>query len=117
MSDPGDPRPWEGPGAVRRDCEPHRGDHLALLGTVSVVLSAAGWVFSLLLPLVGIGLGVAVVVMARRDLAKMRSGLMDPAGECAVKAARRRSVWGIVLGLLAWVLCLSLLAALLMRHA
>ena len=29
-----DDRPWERPGAVRRDCEPHRGEMLLLLWRV-----------------------------------------------------------------------------------
>ena len=111
-ADPDDPRPWEQPGGVRRDCEPHRGDHLAVLGTVSVVLSLGGSVLSLILTLGGVVLGVAVVVMARHDLAKMRAGLMDPSGEGLVKTARRRGLWGIALGLLVLVLCLGLLVAL-----
>jgi hypothetical protein len=30
-----EPRPWERPGAVRRDCEPHRGDWLQLRALVT----------------------------------------------------------------------------------
>jgi hypothetical protein len=34
-------RLWEGPGAVRRDCAPHRGNLLGALGTLS--LTAGSW--------------------------------------------------------------------------
>jgi hypothetical protein len=37
-----DDRPWDRPGAVRRDCEPHRGPALRLLGGAGVGLVAAG---------------------------------------------------------------------------
>jgi hypothetical protein len=120
MSDPDRPpaeepntaRPWEEPGAVRRDCEPHRGDYLAVLGTVSIVMSLAGSVLSLLVVLIGIGLGVAVVVMAGQDLEKMRTGVMDSGGEGLVKTARRRGYWGVSLGLVVVGLCVGLIVAL-----
>jgi hypothetical protein len=109
---PDAPRPWEQPGVVRRDCEPHRGDYLAVLGTVSIVMSLAGSLLSLLIVLIGIGLGVAVVVMAGHDLEKMRTGAMDSGGEGLVKTARRRGLWAIALGLLVVVLCVGLVVAL-----
>ncbi|HEV3258190.1 MAG TPA: hypothetical protein VG013_14995, partial [Gemmataceae bacterium] len=38
----GEARPWEQPGAVRRDVAPHRGELLRLLATISLACSAAG---------------------------------------------------------------------------
>lgn len=35
-----DPRPWDDPGAVRRDREPHRGRALLLLASVALAVSA-----------------------------------------------------------------------------
>src|SRR5262249_10530030 len=40
--DDADPRPWERPGAVRRDCEPDRGQTLLLLGCSALVLGVVG---------------------------------------------------------------------------
>jgi hypothetical protein len=40
--DAGDVRPWEQPGAVRRDCEPHRGPALLLLARVGLGLAVPG---------------------------------------------------------------------------
>src|SRR5262249_7276236 len=41
-----DERPWEGPGAVRRDCAPHRGSWFVLLASVNgfgIAVAVAGW--------------------------------------------------------------------------
>src|SRR5262245_40727867 len=77
---PYDPRPpWERPGFVRRDCDPHRGEPLALLGSVSLLFGVMS--LCLCLPaLIAVPVGAAVWVTARRDLDKMRAGLMDPEG-------------------------------------
>src|SRR6516165_2275482 len=101
-----DDRPWERPGAVRRDCEPHRAGLLQALGNVGLVFSAAGLVAALclcalplvavviLLPcsLLGVPCGLTARALARRDLLMMRAGLMDRAGigrtERALSAAR-----------------------------
>lgn len=73
-------RPWEMPGAVRRDCESHRAELLSWLAPV------AFWA-SLFIPctagisgLVGLPLAVGVCRMARADLGRMDRGLMDPDG-------------------------------------
>lgn len=90
-------RPWERPGALRRDCEPHRGPVLGALGLAACL----GGLFSLLLGapgVFGITLGVAVRQMARRDLGLMRAGLMDRAGEVDTDQARRCSAVGVALG-------------------
>jgi hypothetical protein len=39
--DPDDPRPWEQPGAVRRDVEPHRGRPLLVFGSVALLYAVA----------------------------------------------------------------------------
>jgi hypothetical protein len=60
-------------GQVRRDCEPHRGPFLQVLGALGMAL---GWLGACLgLPgLAGLPLCIAVWAMARRDLKKMQSG-------------------------------------------
>jgi hypothetical protein len=81
-------------GQVRRDCEPHRGPFLQLLGAASVILGLLS--AALLLPiLAGVPLSVAVWVMARRDQAKMHAGLMDPEGKEAVAVARKWAINGL----------------------
>ena len=53
-----DPRPWERPGGVRRDCEPHRGRLLHVLGVLSLV---CGMLSGCLAPaILALPLGVAV---------------------------------------------------------
>jgi hypothetical protein len=87
---------------VRRDCEPHRGNWLRLLADLSVVCGVLSFV--LVVPaLVAMPLGTIVTVLAHRDLAKMRSGAMDPTGRPQVEGAARAAVVGAVLGALAWL--------------
>jgi uncharacterized membrane protein YccF (DUF307 family) len=100
----GGERPWEQLGTVRRDCEPHRGKLLLGLGGVAVLSGVVG--FGIVAPsLIGLPLGIAVWVLAERDLVKMRSGLMDPGGLQDVQNARRLAVLGLILSALCLVLC------------
>jgi hypothetical protein len=57
---PEDDRPWERPGAFRRDGEPHRGDLLIFLARLSVVFSALSLC---LVPLAVIVLPLGVLVL------------------------------------------------------
>jgi hypothetical protein len=118
--------PWELPGNFRRDAEPHRGPLLRKLADAGYVCSAAsccpflfGVVFGVLdnvgpvrfggsgvivlaiaVGLLGVGLSIMTLVLARRDLAGMRSGLVDPTGEgeteFACGRAVRNTVWGFL---------------------
>ncbi len=112
-------RPWEQPGAVRRDCEPHRGLLLLVLGHV-------GWIcgFVVLLPaclvgghhkvhsvpqrfllfviapltilmLSGLSLSLLAWMLSRRDLEAMAAGRMDLAGEDSTQKARRAGLVGL----------------------
>jgi hypothetical protein len=84
-------QPWEEPGAVRRDCKPHRAHLLLWLGSASFLL---GLLSCLLLPaLVAVVLGFIVSAMGSRDLALMADGSMDPAGDADTRRALR---WGFV---------------------
>jgi hypothetical protein len=100
----GGERPWERPGTVRRDGEPHRGNLLLGLGGLAV-LSGGLSVGTALPGLIGLPLGIAVWVLAERDLVKMRSGLMDPGGLQDVQNARRLGVLGLTLSATCLVLC------------
>jgi hypothetical protein len=87
-----DDRPWERPGAVRRDCEPHRGDLLFFLGRLSIGPSCLSmWLVPL--AVIGLPLGLAVLWLSARDLRQMCAGHMDPAGKGLVSAARRNAAW------------------------
>jgi hypothetical protein len=88
-------------GEVRRDCEPHRGQLLQLLGAVCMVLGVLS-VCVLLPSLAGFPLGLSVWVMARRDQERMHVGVMDPEGKEAAEVARKWAVNGIVLCVLSW---------------
>jgi hypothetical protein len=81
-------RPWEHPGQWRRDGLPHRARLLVVLVGVATVSACSGWVFVVPAP-VGVGLGLLVWLLARRDLRLMAAGLMDPAGEEQTRQAQQ----------------------------
>jgi hypothetical protein len=93
-----DERPWERPGAVRRDCEPHRGPLLFWLGGGSLLCGIA-WLWLVVPALIGLPLGVVVLLLGGRDLKKMAAGVMDPEGAELVKKSGRYAVGGVVLSL------------------
>jgi hypothetical protein len=120
MKDPGpqpvpdEPRPWERPGTVRRDVEPHRDRLLRLLGIASLVIPFAGLFLSPLIGLVaGVSLGLTVWVLAGRDLAKMEAGLMDPDGRRETKSARRLGLAGVLVSLAVLILVVAAVIAVL----
>jgi hypothetical protein len=93
-------RPWERPGAVRRDCEPHRAELLHALGVAALV--CAGFAGCLAVPaVVGLALGGAVWLLGRRDRARMSAGLMDPAGQAVTWDAQAMAAVAAGLCLLA----------------
>ena len=117
----GDERPWEQPGCVRRDCEPHRGRLLLAVGNVSlfcgfftvaffftalvglavgnVSLLCGALSFALFPALVGLLCGITAWWMARRDLGRMGTGLMDPAGKGPTERALYWAGEGVGTGL------------------
>jgi hypothetical protein len=95
-------RPWELPGGLRRDCEPHRGDQLRVIGLTSYVCGLLSLV--LVFPgVIGVLLGIVVWGVARRDLSRMRAGFMDPGGKRPASFAAKCAVAGVVLSLLSAV--------------
>ena len=80
-------RLWELPGAVRRDCEPHRGKLLLRLSMLTAGLAASGAVL-LITALLAVPLAAAIFAVARHDLASMRRGVMAPAGEADTDLAK-----------------------------
>jgi hypothetical protein len=98
---------------VRRDCEPDRAWLLGPMGQASMYCAAVAW-FPCFAPLalVAAPLSLTTWLLARRDLAKMRAGLMDPRGELVTKLAQQYAA--IALGfllfsaaLLGWLLVMS----------
>jgi hypothetical protein len=122
-----DARPWEQHGSVRRDCEPHRSGLLQLLAWASLGVGSVQFALALLTvilgapPFVGFAsrvlsgatlalalvLAVSARILARRDIKKMRAGVMDPAGEGPAWLARFVSLLGVAIGLLAAVMLLG----------
>jgi hypothetical protein len=84
----------------RRDCEAHRGRLIAMLGTVSMFFGGLALCFFGLGVLISGPLGVAAWVMANRDLALMRAGLMDPQGRPQTENGRAAGIVGLFLGVL-----------------
>jgi hypothetical protein len=90
-------RPWEQPGAVRRDCEPHRGSFLATLAFCSILCGFLGF---LLIPAVaGVILAGLGSRMAAVDLGKIENGLLDPDGKEETEIARHQFRVGLILNL------------------
>jgi hypothetical protein len=109
-----DDRPWERPGARRRDCEPHQplrptlmrflvtlfagciASSLYLLGastTSGPLVPAAG---SVIAGVLGLPLSAMTWAMARADMEKMRVNLMDPKGRVSTANALRYARIGTV---------------------
>lgn len=107
-------RPWEQPGVLRRDCEPHRGRLLLVLSGVSIPIG----LLSLLLVLpafLGLIIGVAALVLARHDLVEMRAGVRDSSGEAETRHALGLAVAGNILNGIALVIGLNYLLQVLLR--
>jgi hypothetical protein len=77
------------PTTVRRDCEPHRGNVILVLGIFSLVFLPCAYI------LVGIVLGAIAWVMGNRDIKKIRAGTMDPEGEGVTNAGRICGIVGV----------------------
>jgi hypothetical protein len=90
--------PWEQPGAVRRDCEPHRG-HLLLTLAFAVFIC---WFLSLLLipAVLGVILACLGCRLAAFDLGMMEKGLLDPNGKEKTERALFMCRKGLFLNLL-----------------
>jgi hypothetical protein len=94
--DAGGPRPWDQPGAVRRDVAPHRANLVAVLGQCSLAFGLLSFLFGFPL-LVGLPLSLVTVILAGRDLERMAVGAMDPQGRETTERARRRGEHGLFL--------------------
>jgi hypothetical protein len=100
-------RPWQRPGAVRRDCQPHRGRLILALGGLAEFCGGLACFGALTAPL-AIAAGVTAWLLARRDLALMQQGLMDPLGRRYTELGRSIGVWGAALGMFFFVVVVLL---------
>jgi hypothetical protein len=77
IEDDDDAPVWEAESAPsgRRDAEPHRGNTILVMGILSLVI-----------PWIGLVLGIMATVMGRRDLVKMRTAMMDREGQSVTQA-------------------------------
>jgi LSD1 subclass zinc finger protein len=91
-------RDWERPGALRRDCEPHRGGLILTLGVVGLVAS-----FLHILAVIGLPLCISAWSMAQTDLKLMERGFMDRQGMSNTQAGRVCGIFGTVIGSL-WMI-------------
>jgi hypothetical protein len=103
-------RPWERPGQVRRDCEPHRGPLLLFLAKASLVcslLSLCGGIASF----VGLPLSVIIYALAKHDHRRMKIGLLDPTGAWETAQAQKIAFASMVISSLFVVFVSALLLA------
>jgi hypothetical protein len=110
----GEERPWEGPGrhGVRRDCEPHRGSLVLVLGILSLVLLSV----CCLAP-VAMGLGIGAWTIGRRDLGKIDAGLMDPEGRGLTQAGYICGIIGTLINALLLLGCIGYFALAILASA
>lgn len=83
----------------RRYLVPHRGGMVMTFGIMSLTCSVLGLCCGLA-PIVAIILGPIAWVMGGNDLARMRQGEMDSAGQGMVQAGRVMGIIGLVVGIL-----------------
>jgi hypothetical protein len=109
--------PWEQPGCFRRDCEPHRAWLLCALSFVGLLSNYLVFIYcfdavtggrprplrvGVVMAVMALAVGLfnlGTWILARRDLALMRSGLMDPHGEDQTRHARNLALIDFCLGL------------------
>jgi hypothetical protein len=86
--------PWEQPGNVRRDGEPHRREGLQILAWIARVCGLLSFFMCFPAALIGIALGLVVERLCLRDIKKMDAGVMDPRGREQASAASIAAVRG-----------------------
>jgi hypothetical protein len=125
--------PWQQPGNYRRDGEPHRGPMLLALATVGLTVSVPGCCLSVLglsatlvngpdrplgdflisrgmivgVELLGLALGLLAWLPAKWDVAGMKRGAVDPAGQWDTQRACSAGLAWVLIAVLS--LCLSTL--------
>lgn len=112
--------PWGGPRSVRygeededghgylptrRDCEPHRGTTILVLGILSLVSLMLAFCLPVVTSLVGVVLGAIAWWMAQADLSKMKLGTMDPDGKGTTQAGWICAIIGTLINLMLGLFC------------
>jgi hypothetical protein len=97
-------RPWGQPDTLRRDCEPDRGNLLALLSKVALWCGLLSFVLAVP-ALVGILVGLVALMMARLDLERMEAGDLDPQGRDQAATALWRTEEALALCVLGPFIC------------
>jgi hypothetical protein len=84
-------RPWDRPYRpnMRRDCDPHRGVLILILGLLSLVFAG----------LIGLPLGIIAWVLGHQDLKRMNERSMDPEGRGLTKAGWICGILGTLVGI------------------
>lgn len=93
---------------MRRDCEPHRGELLAALGTLSFTVSMLSC-FCCLPAVLSVPLGLTVWLLARHDLRQMDRSIVDPSGREMTRTARLDAMTAVFFGALPLLLVGALL--------
>jgi hypothetical protein len=81
----------------RRDCEPHRGLLISVLGNASLIMGSMAMILCGVPGLLGLPLGVAAWLMGNHDLKLMHRGLMDPDGFRKTRDGRESGILGVML--------------------
>jgi hypothetical protein len=102
-----DERPWEEPGCFRLDYESHRSKLLLNMGNTCMVCGALA-LYICAPALIGLPLGIAVIMMANKDIDRMDAGHVDPSGKELALMACIRAKYGILLCAISWIPTLGL---------
>jgi hypothetical protein len=108
-------RPWEQPGEIRRDSEPHRGPLLLILGIVSIVLGVFSIMFFCCIPVIGIvglvgaPLGIVAWVLGQRDLRSMAANRMDARGKGLTHAGWVCGIVGTIVSAIGLVIMVAMI--------
>ena len=89
---------------------PHRGGLILGLGISGVVISVIGFLLCAVLPVFALGLSIPAWVMGRNDLRAIDAGAMDPTGRGSTMAGMVMGIVGTVLGGLAALGTVAVLA-------
>jgi hypothetical protein len=87
---------WEG----RRDAQPHRGGIIDVLGTISMLAGTLALCTGPLGITFSLATGIPAILMARKDLERMRQGTVDPQGRGKSDMGRVKALIGIFLSVL-----------------
>jgi endogenous inhibitor of DNA gyrase (YacG/DUF329 family) len=93
---------------LRRDCEPHRGSTIFVMGLVSLIAASLALIFvvccaplGFVLCFASMGSGIPAWIMGHGDLKKIKAGTMDPRGRGPTKGGLILGIIGTILGILA----------------